>query len=322
MTDMKHMEFLETVALSDVSVLRQKEETYQGSWKRAGGRSAWFMFRRNMDRLLSMMERPKDVHGFSLEDLDDAIASVVPAHGDCTLDVSIVQYLRDAYVSENVFAKIREHPDGADGTVLACLRDLRRYAVLIEAEMMARGVVSVIPGVASEQMPRFVVTTELLRDGISSVSKSITAGSVLYGRDMEIGAIDLPQPWFVTTKFMLEYGVKDWLYDEWHPMRRSLVPAIREAQRYDLLMLSTGADPLCKFYESVLALYGRVGDWWILRMADAPSAEREMWPTLQYEQNHKEWSDLESWKQALYDWIASETKYRVNGQHLAWSLTT
>jgi len=52
----------------------------------------------------------------------------------------VLRYLRESYVSQDIFLKIEEKPHGADGTVLACLRDLRRYGLLIEAEMTARGV--------------------------------------------------------------------------------------------------------------------------------------------------------------------------------------
>lgn len=140
--NMGHLAQINAIADSDTAVLRKKESTYQGSWKAAGGRSAWFMFRRNMDRLLKMMKPPEYATDFSLPDLDDCIQQAqMEDTGDCTLDVSLVKYLRDSYVAEDIFAQIELQPSGVDGTVLACLRDLRRYALLIEAEMAAQGVV-------------------------------------------------------------------------------------------------------------------------------------------------------------------------------------
>lgn len=146
-TDMNHMLHIDAIAESDCNVLRMKERSYKGSWKKTGGRSAWFQFERNMTRLQNMLAKPADAEGFSMADLDDCIQQAQmedqdqDGTGDCTLDVSIVKFLRDCYVSENIFAKIRENPNGEDGTVLAALRDLRRYALLIEAEMISRGVV-------------------------------------------------------------------------------------------------------------------------------------------------------------------------------------
>lgn len=139
--DMRHMAYIDTVANDDVAVLREKEATYQGSWKRAGGHSAWFMARRNMDRLLTMLAPPVMENQFNLADVDDAITTGGKTGDACQIDHTWLKYLRDSYVAEDIFAKIEEKPDGADGTVLACLRDLRRYFILVEAEMMARGVV-------------------------------------------------------------------------------------------------------------------------------------------------------------------------------------
>ncbi len=97
--NMKHMEWLERVVASDVAVLRTKEETYQGSWKRRGGRGVFHMFARIWDHLEAML---------------------VPFDDD-------------------VFMGIADHPLGDNGTPLVAVRDLRRYLLLCEAEMCARG---------------------------------------------------------------------------------------------------------------------------------------------------------------------------------------
>ncbi len=52
----------------------------------------------------------------------------------------------------NVFAHIEAKPDGSDGTVLAEIRDLRRYLLLVEAEMVARGVVTYDTGSLTNEM--------------------------------------------------------------------------------------------------------------------------------------------------------------------------
>lgn len=155
MSNMEHMNYIDAVRQSDVDTLRKKEATYQGSWKAAGGRSAWFMARRNMDRLITMLAAPKEPVAFNLANVDDTIEALgrarviptmpdgvgVPLPGTGTATAEIVKYLRDSYVSEDIFRAIEADPGGEDGTVLACVRDLRCYFTLIEAEMMARGVV-------------------------------------------------------------------------------------------------------------------------------------------------------------------------------------
>jgi hypothetical protein len=149
--DMDHMQHLETVAHSDVSVLHFKESTYQGSWKRAGGRSAWFMARRNADRLITLMS-PKQFPGFvNRDNINATLAAlrdwvhysnqVTKLPGSIEATMQIIDAIRDMSVSEDLFGKIAEKPSGKDGTVLACVRDLRRYLLLVEAEMIAEGVV-------------------------------------------------------------------------------------------------------------------------------------------------------------------------------------
>lgn len=141
--NLRHMEFLELVAASDVAVLRKKEATYQGSWKAAGGRSAWFMARRNIDRLLNMMAPPPWPESFSIEDIDDAAEA---PDGESSLTPELAGWIARMLRAEDIFLKVEEKPLGSDGTVLAVCRDLRRYLMLVEAEMISRGVVSAEQG--------------------------------------------------------------------------------------------------------------------------------------------------------------------------------
>lgn len=151
--DMNHLEHLEAVALADVNLLHMKEATYKGSWKAAGGRSAWFMARRNMDRLLTMMA-PKPVAEYvNPQNVSDTLAAirdwvhygnkVTPLPGSIEATMRIIEALRDGFTAEDIFMKIRERPKGEDGTPLAVIRDLRRYLLLVEAEMVAEGEVDI-----------------------------------------------------------------------------------------------------------------------------------------------------------------------------------
>lgn len=139
--NMDHMAHLEAVAAADVAQLRRKEATYRGSWKRSGGRSAWHMLRRKIDRLLVMMSRPEpSFSGFSLEDILDATGALQKSNpaADVTMSACVVDHLARCYAAEDVFAMIDLDPSGSDGTVLAEVRDLRQYLLLVEAEVMAR----------------------------------------------------------------------------------------------------------------------------------------------------------------------------------------
>lgn len=161
--NMGHLNYLSAVADSDAAVLRKKESTYQGSWKAAGGRSAWFMLRRNMDRLLRLMA-PSISTQDVLQDFQDHIHAAEEVGGVTDIDLGQLTRFRAAFVAEDVFLKVLEDPSGADGTVLACLRDLRRYALLVEAEMVSQGHVSpedpgsrwtqTTEGVSGERFPK------------------------------------------------------------------------------------------------------------------------------------------------------------------------
>jgi hypothetical protein len=108
MADVDHMDYLKNVVQKDILHLQLKESTYQGSWKKRGGIGAFMMLARKWDRIENMTFQDKN------------------------------QY--------DLFSMIEDEPSGNDGTLLAEIRDLRRYLILVEAEMMARGVVESMRG--------------------------------------------------------------------------------------------------------------------------------------------------------------------------------
>lgn len=87
---------LEGVAEEDIRVLQEKERTYGGSWKKRGGAGAFMMLARKWDRIENIAEAA----GWD-------IFEVIQGQG----------------------------MGGADGELLAEIRDLRRYLMLVEAEM-------------------------------------------------------------------------------------------------------------------------------------------------------------------------------------------
>ena len=94
-----YLEELPAIAETDVSELQRKEQTYRGSWKKRGGTGAFMMLARKWDRIENISENA----GY---DIFDVIR--------------------------------REGLDGADGTLIAEIRDLRRYLMLVEAELTNR----------------------------------------------------------------------------------------------------------------------------------------------------------------------------------------
>ena len=98
--DVRYLRHLPAIAAQDVSTLQQKEQTYRGSWKKRGGVGAFMMLARKWDRLENITSLPR--------------------------------------FNYDVFEAIAVDPTGADGTVLAEIRDLRCYLMLVEAEMRER----------------------------------------------------------------------------------------------------------------------------------------------------------------------------------------
>ncbi len=132
-TSMSYMDHLRGVVLAGVALVVEKTRTYGPSWKRRGGAGAWFTTVRPWDRLETIVDR----HG-----------------GD-------------------VFAAVAADPSGSDGSALACIRDVRNYLMLIEAEMVARGTV---PLPTHEQMP-IDASTELYMF-VSSRWPNLSVGAV------------------------------------------------------------------------------------------------------------------------------------------------
>lgn len=111
-SDSRYLDFLEAVAASDVRGLHKAEKSYGASWKRRTGIGAFMMLARKWDRIEKRVATPM------------AGAADAPA---------AAQY--------DVFDHIAA--DRRVEGIIDDIRDLRRYLMLVEAEMAARGVVNI-----------------------------------------------------------------------------------------------------------------------------------------------------------------------------------
>jgi len=101
-----YLDQLETIADSDVANIEEKERAYGSSWKRRGGIGAFMMLARKFDRIEQRVST--EVAGAQKHNL-----------------------------FQHIFADRRAEP------LLDDIRDLRRYLILVEAEMAARGVIEI-----------------------------------------------------------------------------------------------------------------------------------------------------------------------------------
>jgi hypothetical protein len=344
MVDMKHMKFLEKVAAADIMVIHDKESTYKGSWKQAGGRSAWFMARRNMDRLLEMMKPPMAESYVNLTNVLDTVKALddivhYEGHAGHKLPGSIeatrhiLEHLRDSYTAEDIFAKIEERPEGADGTVLAVIRDLRRYLILVEAEMMARGVVtdpetteirkivgdcfeSITPAMRERRVPRFN-TVEPLTEGM------VEKGGHNQGPSQITERPDPPAP--ITQRTPEDGGqhnsLAPWCVGPDYFHRKNIDQAVADKFWHRRGSTSWVLEPYVENFQipRVLRdLYNLRGETWVLQINKCPQDARSFFPSLPREQNMKEWEDRPVWQRVLYTWNDQANKYELTEQTTAW----
>lgn len=268
MTDMGHMDWLQVVANEDVKHLELKEQTYKGSWKRRGGVGAFMMLARKWDRIEGFME---------------------------------------TNLNYDIFRGIENNPSGKDGTVIAEIRDLRRYLLLVEAEMVARGVLAYNPverdggTVNMPQMPPMSLTqrAEALRhlDEAAKTMKTIGQNDVDGKQHASL------TPWLVSTQWRVKKkfangAIRAPLFDLWW---RPVNPGIWALESNVLGPTSIPTE--------IDGMYERLEHGWTLKMTDCPSDAREHFPRLALEVNHKELSILPLWQQDLYDWSDGEGKY-------------
>lgn len=107
-----YLDQLNTVAREDVEGLKKAQASYGNSWKSRGGVGAFMMLARKWDRLENILERTSTIPGTDTVEPQPVSAYDIFAH---------------------VAADTR-----AEG-VIDDIRDLRRYLMLVESELRARG---------------------------------------------------------------------------------------------------------------------------------------------------------------------------------------
>lgn len=125
-----HISQLGAVQAADKANVVSKDRSYGASWKKRGGIGAFMMAARKWDRIEVMMQQ----RGY------DIFAGIAEAAGD---------------------------RQGIDGTVLAEIRDLRRYLTLIEAQMVAVGAVVIRDDLTDYVGAESVVSAEKPEEDVS-----------------------------------------------------------------------------------------------------------------------------------------------------------
>lgn len=353
MNDLGHLPFLFDVALADVAQLVHKESTYRGSWKAAGGRSAWFMTRRNMDRLINMLARPPtpEIGGYPANDVIlDLLSEARETGQSVPISRDLLDWLQKDRTSEDIFAAIADEPSGRDGTVLACVRDLRTYLMLIEAEMLRRqradhrspGTTSLWSYLSKElNVPREEIKRAVLAGIYGGVADDEEPAAVRTAPTQEEGAIPpaAPVPAEDSNRHAERAPASDGdllplgpylldveptgdlarCYTRMGPSRWQLHELVD--REWDALI----PDNLMGYYRQLPSSFihphgpmttkGHPG-WMIQREPRLPNYQYR--GELTTELNFKEWSDLAPLLQSLYDWQGQ--KFKLKDDWRAWSL--
>ena len=109
---MSYLDELQGIAESDVKSLLESEKSYKDSWKKRGGVGAFMMLARKWDRIENAMTSE---HAITIEDNE---------------------VWRPYLQQYDIFARTEEdnRPEG----IIDDIQDLRRYLMLVEAEMISR----------------------------------------------------------------------------------------------------------------------------------------------------------------------------------------
>lgn len=117
---MSYLKNLKIVADSDVAGLKKAEKSYGDSWKKRGGVGAFMMLARKWDRLENAMT--KEHHGAAVGTFSKSKLK------------SVDRRLLSHY---DIFARTLN--DQRKEGLIDDIRDLRRYLLLVEAELLNQG---------------------------------------------------------------------------------------------------------------------------------------------------------------------------------------
>lgn len=340
---------LRTIGESDAAFLERKDRSYGASWKESG-RSAWFMCRRMIDRLNNMMARPRMPNaGFNVTNVNDTISAVdngiqmshaIDVSPDDTVvrfpgtkhaTVEMLTYLRDCYLAEDILAtceadaRALKYPtdEAPDGSVLAVVRDLRRYLTLVEAEVLERTMPRVVvTGQRSREVevdrPRTVNAPEFVEIDVLEPCRA-TLTVPLEDSNRHAARTDaIASPWVVDSKWMFENGYNTsarmaifniWWYkiarDQWKLRGHVSMPpgSIPPAQLASLYKTVTNSNkPDAQF---------------ILDIGKVRAPLRPRWPKFPMEVNLKEKNELPEWADLLYKKVDGDDKWRLTDE--SWS---
>lgn len=136
-----HLGHLEPICAADVQQLNEKERQYGASWKSRGGVGAFMMLARKWDRLENMI---RDMRTYTVDPTTKRTITAGPY---------------------DIFAHTQaQTQQGGAETLMDTIGDLRRYLLLVEAEIIRQEMDGVPLGLTQDIEGGIEVTTEHVND--------------------------------------------------------------------------------------------------------------------------------------------------------------
>lgn len=323
--DLMYHRNIQAVQEADRQYILKKDRQYNASWKKRGGVGAFFTIVRPWDRFVNMLD-PAAMPGDQRE-------------------APIAERLQKPVPAFDMFAAIKaEGLEGPDGSLIACIRDLRRYLTLVEAHMIEE--IQQTPqivedyaelerrilgnGLVSGRMNRDLHAERAEREGVTreeakakSFAEDYRAGTPEDGGHH--AAQPLLYPWVVSANdidlrnaetdvwdckahdvYVLTERIDEELWAVQPPEIQELYrPAYERHEGSPTTYADSPSSPQDKL----------VGYW--LDIAKAPPAERVRWRELPAEMNLREAQESQH-DVELYSWFGDQLKYILRPAHDAW----
>lgn len=245
---------LQDIVDKDIAYVRKKDVQYSASWKRRGGPGAFFTIARPLDRWESI----------------------------------------SAGAGYDIFKKIlSEGLVGTDGDLIACVRDTRRYLLLLEAEMTQQFQTPQEPAPPSEEraIPRFDEAPPRAEAGVGKLT-----------------------PWAVGLGWRVKhgYGPKDAPSEDFTRWWTSQTPHVWKLEMFVPGRIDgVGFAPKVPAELVLCYHWSALSSGWLLNMALCPPDARDWFRYFREELNNKEFEEdcPEPWMKALYHWRENESKW-------------
>lgn len=136
----EYREFWPEVLDEDLAVLQKKDVEYGGSWKKRGGANVFFMLCRKWDRLEEQLKPKTDGESFGAAVMEDVVKAAAFPDANANFFSGygrlIDEKIEEAGSAWDIIKAAVE--DDRDEGILDDIRDLRRYLVNVEAEILCQ----------------------------------------------------------------------------------------------------------------------------------------------------------------------------------------